>query len=112
MVDKPAEEEDHGQAITVTLTRRRITPHTPGPKGLGVFRLVSRRFVRSMEALYRWANCADSHWQNRRYAKSLRVKFALLLHTSSPTDSGTDCPGNRCTQESVTPSAAVDSARL
>jgi hypothetical protein len=66
----------------------------------------------SMEALYRWANCADSHWQDRRYAKSLRVKCRLLLDTSSPTDSGTDCPGNRCAQESVPQAATVDSARF
>jgi hypothetical protein len=65
-----------------------------------------------MEALHRWANCADSHWQDRRYAKSVRVDFAPLLDTSSPTDSGTDCPGNRCAQESVTQIAVVDSARL
>ena len=78
----------------------------------GVFRLVSRRFLRSMDALYCWANCADSHWQDRRYAKSLRVGLEPLLHTSSSTDSGTDCPGDRCTQESVPQAATVDSARF
>ena len=39
-------------------------------------------------------------------------KVCVLLLPSSSADSGTDCPGNRCAQESVTQTAAVDSARL
>jgi hypothetical protein len=39
--------------VTTTPTRRRTTPNNPGPSGLGVFRLASKRFVCSMEATCR-----------------------------------------------------------